>query len=200
MRRMPERMPPARDHDDPRAPVGHEPPYGAGLDAPGLETPGLDTPGLDTPPPLRSPGTRPAAPLRSPGHPSIRPSQAPDYSGQRSTSDRRDYRPSPAAPRRLRERPWLDIDGDRYPLLGAITVIGRDDDADIVLDDPGVSRRHSEIRITYDGPHQVITIRDLGSTNGTYVNGDLVTSVHLADGDRLTIGRTHLLLHEGGVR
>ncbi|MBB2893594.1 FhaA domain-containing protein [Flexivirga oryzae] len=113
---------------------------------------------------------------------------------------RDDHRPSPAAPRRLRQRPWLDIDGERYPLLGAITVIGRDDDTDIVLDDPGVSRRHSEIRITYDGPHQVITIRDLGSTNGTYVNGDPIDSIHLADGDRLTIGRTHLLLHEGGTR
>lgn len=168
MRRMPGRMPPARMPDDPRRPVGHEPPPGAADRAAG--------PGLGG----RSPSGSPSAIGDSP--------------------KRADHRPSPAAPRRLRQRPWLEIDGDRYPLLGAITVLGRDDDVDIVLDDPGVSRRHSEIRITYDGPHQVITIRDLGSTNGTYVNGDPITSTHLAEGDRLTIGRTRLLLHEGGTR
>ena len=73
-------------------------------------------------------------------------------------------------------RPWLVIDGERYPLIGAITVIGRDDCADIVLDDPGISRRHSEIRVTNDGPHLVTSIRDLGSTNGTFVNGERITS------------------------
>lgn len=172
MRRMPERVPPARTPDEPRRAEGHEPPGG-----------GRRPQSLDTGSPSGSPYS---ADADEPPHPT------------RPTRD--DHRPSPAAPRRLRQRPWLDIDGERYPLLGAITVIGRDDDADIVLDDPGVSRRHSEIRITYDGPHQVITIRDLGSTNGTYVNGDPITSTHLADGDRLTIGRTHLLLHEGGTR
>ena len=85
-------------------------------------------------------------------------------------------------------------------MLGAITVIGRDDAADILLDDPGISRRHSEIRVTYDGPHQVITIRDLGSTNGTFVNGDPIGTAHLSEGDRITIGRTHLIVHEGGTR
>ncbi|MFC6704739.1 FhaA domain-containing protein [Flexivirga alba] len=183
MRRMPERMPPARDVDDPRAPRGYEPPPAASRQRPR----DLETPGLDTPPPLRSPGTRPGAPLRS--------------SGSSATSaGRDDYRPSPAAPRKLRQRPWLDVDGDRYPMLGAITVIGRDDDADILLDDPGISRRHSEIRVTYDGPHQVITIRDLGSTNGTFVNGDPIGTMHLSEGDRITIGRTHLIVHEGGTR
>ncbi len=52
--------------------------------------------------------------------------------------------PNPAGSTQ-QSRPWLDVDGDRYPLMGAITVIGRDDDADIMLDDPGISRRHSEI-------------------------------------------------------
>lgn len=162
MHRMPERMPPAREMDDPRAPSGHEPGRSRDLE-------------------------QPAAP-RSPAPPPA------------STTKRDDYRPSPAAPRKLRQRPWLDVDGDRYPLLGAITVIGRDDDVDILLDDPGISRRHSEIRITYDGPHQVIAIRDLGSTNGTYVNGDPIGSLHLSEGDRITIGRTHLIVHEGGTR
>ena len=75
--------------------------------------------------------------------------------------------------------------------MGAITILGRDDSADIILDDPGISRRHSELRVTTDGPHFVTTIRDLGSTNGTFVNGERITSEHLEDGDR-DHGRAHL--------
>ena len=94
-------------------------------------------------------------------------------------------------------RPWLDISGDRYPLLGSLTTLGRDEAADIVIDDPGVSRRHSEIRVTTDGPHLVTSIRDLNSTNGTFVNGERVSSQRLQDGDRLTIGRTSATFRAG---
>jgi hypothetical protein len=102
-------------------------------------------------------------------------------------------------PRRVNpaDRPWLDVDGERYPLMGAMTILGRDDAADIILDDPGISRRHSEIRVTTDGPHFVATIRDLGSTNGTFVNGDRITSEHLHEGDRVTVGRT-TVTYRGG--
>ena len=95
------------------------------------------------------------------------------------------------------KRPWLDIDGEHYPLLGAITVLGRDDTADVILDDPGISRRHTEIRVTSDGPHLVTSIRDLGSTNGTFVNSERITSQRLEDGDRLTVGRTTLTFRAG---
>lgn len=94
-------------------------------------------------------------------------------------------------------RPWLEISGDRYPLLGSLTTLGRDDSADIVVDDPGVSRRHSEIRVTNDGPHLVTSIRDLNSTNGTFVNGDRITSTRLEDGDQVTIGRTSATFRAG---
>lgn len=105
---------------------------------------------------------------------------------------RRDPGP-PARPRtNPDQRPWFDVDGDRYPLLGAITVLGRDNTADVILDDPGISRRHTEIRVTSDGPHLVASIRDLGSTNGTFVNGERITSQHLSDGDRVNVGRTTL--------
>lgn len=186
------RMPPARDVDDPRAPRGHEPRAAGGRPAAPRAGQGTGlgaayasgTPARDTPPPLRSSDY----------------SASTSSSGQPSGRKPHNYGPSAAAPRKLRRRPWLDVDGYRYELAGAITVIGRDDDADIVLDDPGISRRHSEIRITYDGPHQVISIRDLGSTNGTFVNGDPIGSLHLSEGDRITIGRTHLIVHEGGTR
>lgn len=110
-------------------------------------------------------------------------------------------KPRPAAPPRpKKQRPWLDLEGERYPLLAARTTIGRDDTADIILDDPGISRHHSEVRVTYDGPHLVATLRDLESTNGTYVNGDLVGRARLLDGDRITIGRTTFTVRMGGRR
>lgn len=102
-------------------------------------------------------------------------------------------------PRRVNpaDRPWLDVDGERYPLMGAITVLGRDDTADIILDDPGISRRHSEIRVTNDGPHLVASIRDLGSTNGTFLNSERISSGRLTDGDRITVGRTSVTYRAG---
>jgi hypothetical protein len=113
----------------------------------------------------------------------------------------RPHRPTaPTRPRRrsdLADRPWLDVDGERYPLMGALTVLGRDDSADIILDDPGISRQHSELRVTTDGPRMVTTIRDLGSTNGTFVGGERVTSRHLEDGDRITVGRTSVTFRAG---
>ena len=104
------------------------------------------------------------------------------------------HEPAASAHRRTQpaQRPWLDVDGDHYPLLAAITILGRDNSADVILDDPGISRQHTEIRVTSDGPHLVTNIRDLGSTNGTFVNGERITSQRLADGDRVNVGRTVL--------
>lgn len=92
------------------------------------------------------------------------------------------------------ERPWLETSTDQYPLIGALTVLGRDASADITLNDAGISRRHAEIRVTHDGPRYAISVRDLGSTNGTFVNGDRVSTRHLEDGDRITVGRTSLVI------
>lgn len=113
---------------------------------------------------------------------------------------RAEHRLSPAVPRKLKQRPWLNIEGERYPLIGAISIIGRDDDVDIMLDDPRISRKHSEIRVTFDGPHLVMSIRDLCSTNGTYVNGDLIDSTHLHDDDHITVGCTRIIIHGSGSR
>ncbi|WP_018157502.1 FhaA domain-containing protein [Demetria terragena] len=110
------------------------------------------------------------------------------------------HAPPPPRPKVAKSRPWLDLDGERYPLLSARTTIGRDDSADIILDDPGISRHHSELRVTFDGPHLVVTLNDLNSTNGTYVNGDPVTRARLLDEDRITIGRTTFTIRMGGRR
>ncbi|GAA2519549.1 FhaA domain-containing protein [Rarobacter incanus] len=85
--------------------------------------------------------------------------------------------------------PMIDIDGQRYLLTGATTVIGRGSEADIVVDDPGISRRHLELKLT---PHGVVAT-DLGSTNGLFVEGHQVPAATLVDGNTLTIGRTRIL-------
>lgn len=105
----------------------------------------------------------------------------------------------PAQPQQTRApRPpkaWLEIDGEQHPLRRAVTTIGRDSGVDVVLADTGASRRHAEIRFTHDGPRSIISVRDLDSTNGTYVNGDAVSTQQLQAGDRITIGRTDVVFH-----
>lgn len=89
--------------------------------------------------------------------------------------------------------PLVDIDGQRYLLTGPVTVIGRGSEADIIVDDPGISRRHLEIRVTPDG----VIATDLGSTNGTFVEDHKVPAATLVDGNTITIGRTRILFWTG---
>ena len=105
--------------------------------------------------------------------------------------------PGPVTQTTPARRPWLDVDGQAYPLVGSITVIGRGDDADIVLDDPGVSRKHAEIRVTADGPHLVASVRDLGSTNGTFVDTQRITATQLVEGSTIILGRTRAVYRSG---
>ena len=74
------------------------------------------------------------------------------------------------------------------PIDKELMTIGRLSECDIVVNDSGASRRHAQIR-TADG---VSTVTDLGSTNGTKVNGRDVQSAPLADGDRITVGATQI--------
>jgi hypothetical protein len=90
------------------------------------------------------------------------------------------------------EGPHL-LDGARtVPLTGTV-VIGRGAEADLMLPDTGVSRRHAELRAV-DGR---VELHDLGSTNGTRVNGQRVQAVTLTDGDRITFGGTELVYRSG---
>jgi len=108
--------------------------------------------------------------------------------------------PATSPPGRARQhargpQPWLDIDGRRENLQTAVTLLGRDAGAAITIDDPGISRRHAEIRVSHDGPHLQVLIRDAGSTNGTFLNGDSIGTEELNDGDRITMGRTTVVFH-----
>jgi hypothetical protein len=70
-----------------------------------------------------------------------------------------------------------------------VTVIGRANECELRLDDPGVSRRHAEVRVNGNDAE----IIDLGSTNGIRVNGRAVPSARLVDGDRIDLGSTSLV-------
>src|SRR3954454_17984861 len=72
-------------------------------------------------------------------------------------------------------------------LEGAAAVLRRSREADCVLNDPNVSRRHAELRRSSNGDWQVV---DLGSTNGVKVNGRLVDRSRLSPGDDVTLGTT----------
>lgn len=74
-----------------------------------------------------------------------------------------------------------------YPLSGT-SRIGRSEESEIVLLDPGVSRAHAVVEIKAGAA----VVRDLGSTNGTFVNGRRVEREALRDGDELRLGSTRL--------
>jgi hypothetical protein len=82
----------------------------------------------------------------------------------------------------------MSSDGRAYPLSIGSTVIGRGDQANLRLPDVGISRRHA--RLDFDGSQVVLT--DLGSTNGTMVNGQRVSAVALNGGDVVQLGTTTL--------
>lgn len=85
--------------------------------------------------------------------------------------------------------PILDIGGQRYPLTKSHTVIGRGTEADITVDDSGISRRHVEI--LWDGKRA--QVNDLGSTNGSKLNGEPVTKAALPGDSVISIGRTRIV-------
>jgi hypothetical protein len=93
-----------------------------------------------------------------------------------------------------------------YTLDQELVVIGRGSEADLRLADTGVSRRHGEVRRIGRAEH---AYRDLGSTNGSKVNGDAATPtnpIRLRDGDRIELGKSALVYRkdetprEGGGR
>jgi hypothetical protein len=90
----------------------------------------------------------------------------------------------------------LDINGEQLPLSPPGIVIGRGNDADLRVNDPGVSRRHAEIRVTDDATGPRVSVHDLGSTNGVLVNGKRVEDATLTDGAVIRIGNTTLTLHQ----
>ena len=117
-------------------------------------------------------------------------------------------RPAPARPSRRRRAGAQAVPRDllpsvdrrptsRMPLPAKALRIGRIPDNDLVLRDLDVSRHHAELRKSSDGAYEIV---DLGSHNGTFVNGRRVSSAVLSESDIVSIGRSTFRLAGGELR
>ncbi|MEU2131864.1 MULTISPECIES: DUF3662 and FHA domain-containing protein [unclassified Streptomyces] len=146
-------------------------------------------------PPYPGPG-RSAQPTGGYGYP---PSSAPPMpaapppgagrAGAPSTDRHPPAGPSPLPNAQVRR--WIEINGTRHQISRPTLVLGRSTDADVRIDDPGVSRRHCEIRTGTPS-----TIQDLGSTNGIVVDGQHTTRATLRDGSRIVVGSTTIVYRQ----
>lgn len=84
-----------------------------------------------------------------------------------------------------RKGPTVVIDGFVHPLTRTKTIIGRSEAADIQVEDSGVSRKHCEIDLL-----STPIVRDLDSTNGTWIHGERITEQKLSEDVDITIGTT----------
>lgn len=141
---------------------------------------------------LRTPGGAPhaaaAAPYRAPAPaPAPAPAAAPQTMNFNQMADGYDYQPEDTEGRQAY---IYDITNDRaFTLPGDAETIGRESKNDIVIPDINVSRVHAEIRQDESGAW---ILTDLGSTNGTFVNGRQIKSTSLHDADRIIVGTTNL--------
>ena len=85
--------------------------------------------------------------------------------------------------------PVLDIDGKRYPITKGRTIIGRGSEADVTVDDTGTSRKHVEILCDVKRGQ----VNDLGSTNGSKLNGQPLKKAPLPPDSVIEIGRTRIV-------
>jgi hypothetical protein len=99
--------------------------------------------------------------------------------------------PVPGGMPNTQVRRWIEINGTRHQISRPTLVLGRSTDADVRIDDPGVSRRHCEIRTGMPS-----TIQDLGSTNGIVVDGQHTTRATLRDGSRIVVGSTTIVYRQ----
>ncbi len=96
---------------------------------------------------------------------------------------------APATAAASTRHPIIDVDGQRYLLTGPVTVIGRGSEADVVIEDSGISRRRLEMRVT---PRDTMAT-DLATTDSTFVEGHRIEAATLLDGNTITIGRTRIM-------
>ncbi|MEU3256077.1 DUF3662 and FHA domain-containing protein [Streptomyces sp. NPDC006997] len=158
-------------------------------------------------PPAPAPGQRPggygyppqpaaAPPMPAAPPPGARPGGGYGYPPPASAQPPGGYGYPPAAARPgaapgARTRHWIEINGTRHQISRATLVLGRSTEADVRIDDPGVSRRHCEIRTGTPS-----TIQDLGSTNGIVVDGQHTTRATLRDGSRIVVGSTTVIYRQ----
>lgn len=86
----------------------------------------------------------------------------------------------------------VEVNGTQQPLHPGSTVVGRGTEADIRINDPGVSRKHIEFEVEGTGGDLRLRVRDLGSTNGMLVDGHRISTTGLRHGSQVKIGNTTL--------
>jgi len=93
----------------------------------------------------------------------------------------------------------IEVNGMRHPLSPPGVVIGRGSEAELRINDPGISRKHAQLAVTAgasgSGGGTEVTVHDLGSTNGMLVDGQKTTSAALENGAQARVGSTTLILH-----
>ncbi|WEH40727.1 DUF3662 and FHA domain-containing protein [Streptomyces sp. NBC_01218] len=171
---------------DPQGDPGRQP-YGARPDAYGAQRPAPGRPAA--PQGQQPPGGYGYPPAAAPPMPA-----APPPATGRPAGTANDRRRPPAASGPLPDaqvRRWIEINGTRHQISRPTLVLGRSTEADVRIDDPGVSRRHCEIRTGTPS-----TIQDLGSTNGIVVDGQHTTRATLRDGSRIVVGSTTIVYRQ----
>ncbi len=88
----------------------------------------------------------------------------------------------------------IEVNGMKHPLDPPGVVIGRGNEADLKIDDPGISRRHAQIKIHQSGAETTVTVVDLDSTNGVVLNGHRVATAVVADGSEIRLGNTVIII------
>ncbi|MFC8825391.1 FhaA domain-containing protein [Streptomyces sp. NPDC057137] len=145
--------------------------------------------------PGRAPAPPPAAPPGGYGYPPSSPPPMPPTpppgAGRPGPAAQAPSTPPPGAMPGAQVRRWIEINGNRHQISRPTLVLGRSTDADVRIDDPGVSRRHCEIRTGTPS-----TIQDLGSTNGIVVDGQHTTRATLRDGSRIVVGQTTIVYRQ----
>jgi hypothetical protein len=133
-----------------------------------------------------------------PAPPQFQPQRQPEYAAPYPAQPQPGpgYQPGPPAPDPRRAAAAMlivDQTNRRYDLRTGSNIVGRGTDSDLQLLDQGVSRRHVDIQ--FDG--NFATAYDLGSTNGTTVNGHEISSQLLRHGDVIRVGHTRIVFHQG---
>lgn len=143
--------------------------------------------------PQRPTYVQPSPPQRPAGPPPI-PAAPPPGGGARhgvAPVTRLPGTGAPAGAPGAATRRWVEINGNRHQISRSTLVLGRSTEADVRVDDPGVSRKHCEIRV---GTPSVV--QDLGSTNGIVVDGQHTTRATLRDGSRIVVGSTTIVYRQ----
>jgi pSer/pThr/pTyr-binding forkhead associated (FHA) protein len=140
------------------------------------------------PPPM------PAQPAPAQYQPQREPEYAAPYQQPQAGPGHQAAPPPQEPPRRPAAAAMLIVDqtNRRYDLRTGSNIIGRGTDSDLQLLDQGISRRHVDIQ--FDG--NFATAYDLGSTNGTTVNGHEISSQLLRHGDVIRVGHTRIVFHQ----